>query len=233
LEFFTGNIVALVKHMTLNSSGNLGLGVTPSAWGLSGAKAAQVINASFWGYLNNAYVSANNYNDGTGNKYIATGFASRYEQSSGAHVWQTAPSGTADNAISFTQAMTLDASGNLLVGTTTPNYFTSGRGLVEINGSSSALIAIKTGDTARGYFAASSTVTELSAVGASQPLLFTTNGSERARIDSSGNLGLGVTAPADKLEIGGSGAGIILASPNGTRYRITVSNIGVLTVAAV
>jgi chorismate mutase len=34
------------------------------------------------------------------------------------HAWYTAPSGTAGNAISFTQAMTLDASGNLLVGTT-------------------------------------------------------------------------------------------------------------------
>ncbi len=47
-----------------------------------------------------------------------------------------------------------------------------------------------------------------------------------------GNLGLGVTSPGDKLEIGGAGAGVILASPNGTRYRITVSNAGVLTVAA-
>jgi hypothetical protein len=36
----------------------------------------------------------------------------------GAHAWFTAASGTAGNAISFTQAMTLDASGNLLVGTT-------------------------------------------------------------------------------------------------------------------
>jgi len=48
-----------------------------------------------------------------------------------------------------------------------------------------------------------------------------------------GNVGIGVTAPGDKLEIGGSGSGIILASPNGTRYRVTVSNAGVLTVAAV
>jgi hypothetical protein len=48
-----------------------------------------------------------------------------------------------------------------------------------------------------------------------------------------GNVGIGVTAPGDKLEIGGSGSGIILASANGTRYRVTVSNLGVLTVAAV
>jgi hypothetical protein len=76
----------------------------------------------------------------------------------------------------------------LLLGTTTSAYATSGRNLLEINGSTTSLIAIKTGDTARGYFAASTSITELSAVGASQPLVFTTNGAERARIDSSGNL---------------------------------------------
>jgi hypothetical protein len=37
------------------------------------------------------------------------------------HQWFNAPSGTAGNAITFTQAMTLDASGNLLVGTTGTN----------------------------------------------------------------------------------------------------------------
>jgi len=51
--------------------------------------------------------------------------------------------------------------------------------------------------------------------------------------DTSGNLGIGTTTPGDKLEIHGDGAGIIIRSPNSTRYRITVSNAGSLTVAAV
>ena len=50
------------------------------------------------------------------------GFASEYYQSSGQHIWRTAPSGTANDplagAYAFVQNMTLDASGNLLVGTT-------------------------------------------------------------------------------------------------------------------
>jgi hypothetical protein len=37
----------------------------------------------------------------------------------GAHAWFNAPSGTAGNAISFTQALTLDASSNLLLNGTT------------------------------------------------------------------------------------------------------------------
>ena len=103
----------------LDSSGNLGLGVTPSAWN-SGAKAFQ-LNATpaFWSFSNNLYLSNNRFFDTGGtNKYIANGFATTYEQSSGQHIWLTAPSGTAGNAISFTQAMTLDASGNLALGGT-------------------------------------------------------------------------------------------------------------------
>jgi len=48
-----------------------------------------------------------------------------------------------------------------------------------------------------------------------------------------GNVGIASTAPGDKLEIGGAGAGIILASPDGTRYRLTVTNAGVLSIVAV
>ena len=51
--------------------------------------------------------------------------------------------------------------------------------------------------------------------------------------DASGNLGIGTTTPGDKLEIVGDGAGIIIRSPDSTRYRITVSNAGSITVAAV
>jgi hypothetical protein len=41
-------------------------------------------------------------------------------------MWYNAPSGTAGNAITFTQAMTLDASGNLLVGKTSANSTIAG-----------------------------------------------------------------------------------------------------------
>ena len=51
--------------------------------------------------------------------------------------------------------------------------------------------------------------------------------------DTSGNLGIGTATPGDKLEINGDGAGIIIRSPDSTRYRITVNNAGSITVAAV
>jgi hypothetical protein len=107
--------------MTLNTSGNLGLGVSPSAW-LSTAKAIQ-INSLVSVERNSveAYVGHNFfYNSSNSPTYIANGFSSRMGLYQGSVFFDVAPSGTAGNAISFTQAMTLDASGNLLLASTSP-----------------------------------------------------------------------------------------------------------------
>jgi hypothetical protein len=106
------------EAMRIDSSGNLGLGVTPSAWGQAGTiSAIQIKNTSLAGSGNNAYWGANWYGGGF-DRYIANGAASLAIQTGGQHLWFTAPSGTAGNAISFTQAMTLDSSGTLLIGRT-------------------------------------------------------------------------------------------------------------------
>jgi hypothetical protein len=121
-----------LNRMVLDSSGNLGLGVTPSAWG-NAYKVLQVSSgASYAGSVNGAFWFSNAYNDNTDWRYVTSTNASGYTQFGGVHSWFTAPSGTAGNPISFTQAMTLDASGNLLVGTTsTPT--TSGGSMVVNN----------------------------------------------------------------------------------------------------
>ena len=103
--------------MTISASGNLGLGVTPSAWSLG--KAIQIGTdgaASLLGYDNNAYLTANAYYNSAW-KYAASSKGSTmYQQIDGQHQWLTAVSGTAGNTISFTQAMTLDSGGRLLLG---------------------------------------------------------------------------------------------------------------------
>jgi len=116
-----GNTISFSERMRLDSSGNLGLGVTPSAWSV--IKAIQIgSTAGSSIYADNgstiAGVASNAYYSSTGWKYFGTALASRYEQSIGAHQWFTAPSGTANNAITFTQAMTLDASGRLGINVT-------------------------------------------------------------------------------------------------------------------
>ena len=109
---------APVGSFVLDGSGNLGLGVTPSAW-QAGRTALQFGAIAFLrGDSGVSEIGANAYFNGTNWIYTTTGAASRFTQSAGAFSLHTAPSGTAGNAITFTQAMTLDASGNLLVGTT-------------------------------------------------------------------------------------------------------------------
>jgi hypothetical protein len=101
-----------------NSAGNFGLKVTPSASWQAGRAVMQIGPAMAFDCNNQtqAIVSANRVFTGSQDLYLNSGNATAYQQFSGAHSWFTAPSGTAGNAISFTQAMTLDASGNLLVG---------------------------------------------------------------------------------------------------------------------
>jgi len=97
---------------------NLGLGVTPSAWG-SPYKALQVgATAVFGGHTsaNRNYLSSNVYWNGSAYKYITTSQATQFEQSDGAFYWLKAASGTAGNTISFALAMELANTGILTIG---------------------------------------------------------------------------------------------------------------------
>jgi len=98
---------------------NLGLGVTPSAWSIG--TAIQVKRASFYTYDNSGVEISQNAAVISGAwQRIGADFATKYAQDTGKHYWFTAPSSTAGSAITWTQAMTLDASGNLGLGTTAP-----------------------------------------------------------------------------------------------------------------
>ena len=118
-RFLVGN--GTTDNFIVTETGNVGIGVTPSAW--SSMLALQVRGASLScdATVNRGRLFTNAFYDGAGYKYIQTNFASMYLQNSldGVQSWHTAPSGTAGTAITFTQAMTLAANGQLLLGTST------------------------------------------------------------------------------------------------------------------
>jgi hypothetical protein len=122
------------ERLRIDSLGNAGLGVTPSAWSASWKVLEIGSGNAIWRVSGQDFrISSNMYNDGSNSIYKANGVAAFYAQSSGSHQWFNAPSGTAGNPITFTQAMTLDAAGGLKtlntigVGNTAPS--TSGAGI--------------------------------------------------------------------------------------------------------
>jgi hypothetical protein len=115
------NQVALATNGTqavlVDANQNVGVGVIPSAW-FSTYKALQIGAATslFNDGGTTSRLSNNAIVNASGNfAYISTGAASYYQQSGGQHAWYYAASGTAGTAITFTQAMLLDASSNLTI----------------------------------------------------------------------------------------------------------------------
>lgn len=192
-------------------AGNIGLGVTPSAWSI--IRAIQ-IGAGYGQSLfadngsTEVGIASNAYYSSTGWKYFANGVATRYIQNGGNHRWYTAPSGVTDAAITFSQVLTLDASGRLGIGTTSPVSE------LEVAATSSPEIRLQNNTSASvgqfGFYSGSTLDGKISlqpstgtldissgrSAGWGGEITFTVDTTERMRLDSLGNLGLGVTPSA-------------------------------------
>jgi hypothetical protein len=230
LNFYTNGSTTL--KMRLDTSGNLGLGTTPSAW-TAGGKNIEVGSAGniIQGQASQIAVIQNaTFNLGW--KYSANGFASFILQTNGQHQWFTAPSGTAGAAITFTQAMTLDASGNLLLNTASTSVGNA-NALVAYGGADSGILYLYrttgtdqmrfyVGGNRLGYINTASSTVRLGT--ANYPLAFDTNDTERMRITSGGNTILAYSGSdsGERLQVNGT-AKITGAS------TLTTSSAGSLT----
>lgn len=230
LNFYTN----ATEKMRLDASGNLGLGVTPSAW-----LGAGYIDFPSYGFIGNATsfsggsinVGLNAYYASSAWRYKASSLnATTYAQASGEHRWLNAPSGTAGTAITFTQAMTLDASGNLGVGTTTLGaklHVTAASGYqLGLVGASNALRTNSLSDR----YSLSGVDTTLAA--SYQPLqiqgsilYFAVGAITAATIDASGNLLIGANAA-------GTTAAKVIGMANATAPTTSPAGMGQLYVEA-
>jgi hypothetical protein len=193
---FSGSAPA--TSLTLDSSGNLGVGVAPSAWASANPiKAIQVGRSGSISYDNGtactnivagAYLSAT----GQWTKIGTTGAAKlALSDFDGSFFWSRAASGSGN--FTYTDVMTLDSSGNLGIGTSSPTQ------RLHLSIATATAIYNRIQNSAGDCYLGLDTSgnTNLSADNVGNQLIFKTVATERARIDSSGNLLVGTTsAPA-------------------------------------
>jgi hypothetical protein len=174
--FFTGatNNSTGTERMRLDSSGNLGLGVTPSAWSGIGTTLQVNTGGSFSADAANAYFAANSYYNGTNWIYQTTNNATRYTLAANSHLWYTAPSGTAGATTSITsgRAYSVTTLGSTTLGEWQA-FFSALTGIPSIGQTVTA--------TATGTLAGGATVTQI--------VVFT----QAMTLDANGSLAVGGT----------------------------------------
>ena len=217
---------ASAERMRIDSSGNVGIGVVPEAW--TYFSPIQAKRSSFAGSDGQTGVGYNWYFDGA-YKYIANDYALAYQQNatSGAHSWSTAASGTADSAITWSESLRIDASGNVLVGTTSkfngyPTRFTTTSlstpsseeacHILELVGNRTTNAGNQNGMIQ--FWNTTSTAAETARISGIQgtglnsgALTFATYAAgtyiEAMILDQNGNVGIGTTAPDTLLHVNG------------------------------
>ena len=194
--YLNGSKVATSGSALTFDGTNLGVGVTPSAWSVGRAIEIGVVGNSLLGAdARSLYLNQNAYYNG-GWKYANTYAASQYMQRDGAHSWLTAPSGTAGNAITFTQAMTLDASGVLtLANTDAPAV------KIDSSGTKGGVIVFKVSGVDKSYIGSSYHLLSGGSsndlcIRSNNKLQFSINGNESMTLNSSGYLQVGTTSTA-------------------------------------
>jgi hypothetical protein len=233
------NTVA-TERMRLDANGNLGIGITPSAW-VSGRTAIELNGSTQPAFAFNSTSSPNNggvivanayYASGTAWTYKSTGYATQYLQGSGTHVWYNAPSGTAGTAITFTERMRLDTNGDVILGY---NQATVSQVVKSFATAHSA--ANRGGEVRFGINDGSFGGIIIPDVASSNPaynaqyIRFETHqggvsAGERMRITADGYVGIATTTPAALLQVGPTSSGAI----NGyTKFIVDSTDYAVAT----
>jgi hypothetical protein len=216
------------EYARFNADGNLGLGVLPNAWN-SAFTAFQIGQTVSLSATSTRMFLAQNYYEisGGASTYLTTNPATRYDQFSGQHVWFNAPSGTAGNSITFTQAMTLNSIGNLGIGASSPTAKLD----VVVSDSATDVYAFSASNATNASLEVylKSNVTTLNAGGSGTFVFANGNKTERMRLAAgTGNLLIGTTTDdGTKLQVKGN---VKFGAGNGNR-AILDSNDSVVTLA--
>ena len=151
VTYLDGSKVLTTGSALVFDGTNFGVGVTPSAWSLGKAIELNSLGSGLWSSgARNVRLTNNVIYTGGAYKYATTGFASLLTMGDDSTLtFAQAASGTAGNSISFTSPLTLDASGNLLVGQTSVSQTANGVA-IQYSGDATNLSRISVGGTGAG-----------------------------------------------------------------------------------
>ena len=223
----TPNASTTVPVVFQPSTGNVGIGATPSV-PLEVRKSATGSNViqrvGIYGQTKNPYLESK-FDETNGvvtlnaSGSAAPGFTFEIAQSEkmridsngniniptlGARITGDFSNPTVSNRLMFQSNTT---NGNTLVGVV-PNGTASSAGWYAFSGSDPSNVAYAGIASSNGV---SNIVSGITGTGTYQPLIMTTGGSERMRIDTAGKVGIGTNAPVAKLDVNGSSASNIVA----------------------
>jgi hypothetical protein len=191
-------------RMTLTTGGNVGIGVTPSAWGST--TALQIgARTSLANITGDTHLTNNAFYNGTNWIYLESATAANYYQSAGVHVWRTVGSGTAGGTISWTEVMRITTGGNVGIGTDTPTPYTGGARVLQVHSSGVTDFKITNSTTGTGATAGGLIRQDGTAMyvwnGSNGLMGFGTNNTERMRITAGGFVGIRTTGPLAPLHV--------------------------------
>ena len=143
---------------------------------------------------------------------------------------------TASAGGSNTERMRIDSSGNVGIGESDPSGYWAQADNLVVGGTGNDGITIKSSTVGNGRLVFTDTKSSTAGLNdggmihynhTDDEMIFQANGSERMRIDSSGNVGIGVISPTSALDVATSSGDCIIRLGNGTsQARFAVDNDG-------